>query len=338
MVGLSPAANPDVQLLKDAGIQWLRMHVGFPFQDSVEGPPSDRFKRNLERLSGLSDAGFRLLGTTHGPGSSRYDPATKTTRWMNGMPEWAGTYNDDRYYQVVEAAAAEMARQTKGLVQYWQIANEPDIDIFRGPLSVEQMDRFLLAGGRGIRRGNPDARPGINLGGPNDDARALARRVYRIEDTPFDYVGIDGYFGSWQRGGPDNWPAFINEAQAMTGKPVIIAEWGYSSLQEGPIMDDPQRTKHYNQDVCRNKRWGKVWRTSHSPEEQAEYVRQCLRIFADHPHCVGNFFFRYGDTETCWQCGQPLCPAECAWGMTDVQGRPKPAYHALKESVRELFA
>jgi hypothetical protein len=312
--------------------------VGFPFADRVGGPLREGFERNLKHLRSLSDAGFKLLGTTHGPGSSRYDPQTKTTRWMNGMPEWAGTHDDDGYYDVVDAAAAEMARQTKGLVQYWQIANEPDIDIFRGPLSVEQMDRFLLAGGRGIKRGNAEAKPGVNLGGPNDEARALAKRVYRISDTPFDYVGIDGYFGSWQPGGPDNWPGFIDEAFDMTGKPVIIAEWGYSSLQEGPITDDPERTKRYNQSVCRRKKWGTVWRTSHTPQEQADYVSECVRIFAEHRHCIGNFFFRYGDTETCWQCGQPLCPAECAWGMVDTKGKPKPAYEALKKTVRKQFA
>lgn len=337
MIGLTPAGDFHPALVRDAGIRWLRVGVGFPFDDRVGGRLRESFVKGVGKLRSLHAQGFQLLCGTGSPGSYRYDAAKKQTTWQPSLPEWAGTHEEDRYYETLEASCAEMARQLRGVVSWWKISNEPDIDIFRGPLNDEQINRFLLAGARGILAGNPDAKCGINLGGPNDKARALAAAIYQINDSPFDFIGIDGYFGSWQRGGPENWPAFIDEAHAITGKPVIIAEWGYSSLQEGPIADDPERKKPYNQDVCKAKRWGKVWRERHTPEEQAEYVRACVPIFAEHPHCIGNFFFRYGDTETCWQCGQPLCPAECAWGMVAVDGTPKPAYHALREANAAAF-
>ena len=75
----------------------------------------------------------------------------------------------------------------------------------------------------------------------------------------------------------------------------------------------------------------------HNPEEQADYIRECMKIFAEHPAVIGEFFFRWSDTETCWQCGDPLCPAECAWGIVDVHGNPKPGYYALKESYEKYF-
>ncbi|HEV7298369.1 MAG TPA: hypothetical protein VGN72_03320 [Tepidisphaeraceae bacterium] len=337
MIGITPAGTPDYSILKAAGFQWMRVHLGLPFDEEVGGALRSGFTQGLERLGQHRDAGLRLMCSTPTPGSSRFDPQTKQTRWIPSLPEWAGSHREDRYYQVLEESCAEMARQSRGVVDYWQVSNEPDIDLFRGPLDDDAIARFLLTTARGVKRGNPDAQCGINLGGPNDKARALAKEVYHVSACPFDYVGIDGYFGSWQRGGPDSWPAYIDEAHAMTGRPVIVAEWGYSSLHEGPITDDPGRAKPYNQDVCRGKRWGKVWRQRHTPEEQADYVRECIGIFTDHPHCIGNFFFRYGDTETCWQCGQRLCPAECAWGMIDVAGQPKPAYYALKESIADAF-
>lgn len=337
MVGITPAGEANWDLVWDAGIRWLRMGVGFPFEDRVGGRLREGFSKQLDRLKRLADRGFRIMGDSPTPGSSRYDAQKKQTSWQSSMPSWAGSHEEDRYYEMLEASCVEMADRTKGICLYWQISNEPDIDIFRGPLNDEQIIRFLLASARGVKKGNPSAQCGINLGGPNDKAKMLARAIYRIEDSPFDYVGLDGYFGSWQRGGPTNWPAYIDEAHAITGKPVIINEWGYSSLQEGPITDDPERKKPYNQDVCRNKRWGKVWRERHSPEEQAEYLSECIRIFAEHPKVIGNFFFRYGDTPTCWQCGQPECPAECAWGMVDTAGNPKLAYHALKQANRTHF-
>ena len=107
---------------------------------------------------------------------------------------------------------------------------------------------------RGLKHGNPAAKPGINLGFMNEYAEWLLGELYRCEDSPFDYIGIDGYMGSWQEGGPDDWKWYIDKAYALTGKPVIINEWGYSTLQRGP-NPDPEAQRKYNQTVCRDKSW-----------------------------------------------------------------------------------
>ena len=129
----------------------------------------------------------------------------------------------------------------------------------------------------------------------------------------------------------------VHASSGTTGKPVIINEWGYSSLQWGEKLTDLERKNFYNQDVCRNKYWDKVWGKGHTPEAQAEYVIRCQEIFAQHPNVIGNFFFRWSDAETCWQCGEPDCPAECAWGCVDTHEHPKPAYWALKEGNQRYF-
>ncbi len=337
IVGISAPLKPDYKLIKEAGIEWLRVGFGFPYEDRIHGGYSERFKNGLKKALNLRDMGFRLLGTSPGPGSMRYDEKAKATIWKPGVPEWAGKPGSDGYYQVLEEACAEIAGKTRELVQLWQVANEPDIDIFRGPLSDGEMVRFLLTAARGIKRGNPEAKTGINLGFITDYSRWLMKEIYCIPDSPFDYIGIDGYFGSWQPGGPQDWLWYIDEVYEITKRPVLINEWGYSTLQSSPITDDPERKKHYNQIVCRNKAWNRVWKKEHSPGEQAEYIRECMEIFAEHPHVMGEFFFRWDDTPTCWQCGQPDCPAECAWGIVDVNGNPKPGYYALKKAIEELF-
>jgi hypothetical protein len=192
------------------------------------------------------------------------------------------------------------------------------------------MIAFLFAGARGVKRGNPNARAGINIGFLTDYSKMQIERLYGVPDTPFDYIGLDGYMGSWQPGGPEDWVTYIDNAVAFAGKPAIINEWGYSSLSRGAAADDPERKKHYNQEVCATMAWSHVWRTAHSLEEQAEYIGAALEIFAAHPQVIGNFFFKWSDDATCWQCGRAGCPAECAWGLVDVNGKPKPAYYAYK--------
>jgi hypothetical protein len=53
---------------------------------------------------------------------------------------------------------------------------------------------------------------------------------------------------------------------------------------------------------------------------------------------VGVFFYRWEDQERCWACGSPDCPMETRWGLVDLEGKPKPAYHAFKEGVERLLA
>lgn len=337
IIGITPAIdNPDFSLMRDLGVKWVRLGLGFPYGEK-RGEYSEEFLRSLEEVKRYKKEGFEILGGSAGPGSMRYDEKSKKTIWVPGVPEWMGNHDSEEFYKFLEEGCEDAARLTKDIIGMWQIANEPDIDIFRGPWSDVQNVRFLLTAARGVKRGNPAAKVGINLGFITDYSRWLLKELYTVEDTPFDYLGIDGYFGSWQPGGPESWTAYIDEVHEITGKPIIINEWGYSSLGSAPKLYDLELKEHYNQDVCKNKAWDKVWKKEHSKEEQAEYVKECLKIFGAHPAVIGNFFFRWSDTETCWQCGEPDCPAECAWGIVDPQQRPKPAFYALKEGLNELF-
>lgn len=337
IIGITPAIdNPDYKLMKELGIKWVRLELGFPFGEK-RGEYSEKFLKNLEEIRKYKEEGFEVLGSSLGPGSMRYDTEVGKTIWVSGVSEWMGSPESDIFYELLEEGCEEAARLTKGIFDIWQIANEPDIDIFRGLWSDEQNIRFLLTAANGVKKGNPEAKIGINLGFITDYSRWLLKQLYTIEDTPFDYLGIDGYFGSWQPGGPESWTSYIDEVYEITGKPIIINEWGYSSIGSTPKLYDIELKEHYNQDVCKNKAWDNVWKKEHSLEEQAQYVKKCLKIFAEHPAVIGNFFFRWSDTETCWQCGESDCPAECAWGIVDSKQIPKPAFYVLKETINELF-
>jgi hypothetical protein len=338
MVGLTPAFdNPNFKLMRDAGFEWVRQGYAFPFEDRIGGKLSEGFLRSEKLVDRFLNEGFHVLASFPGPGSMRYVPEAGKTVYHRAMPAWMGALDEDGYYAMLFEAARWLGDYTKDKITYWQIANEPDIDIFFGPLTREQNVRWLLTAARGVKAGNPKAQCGINLGFLNDYARFLMKEIYTIDDSPFDYLGIDGYMGSWQAGGPDTWHWYIDEVTALCGKPVIINEWGYSSLQWGEKQFDLELKNHYNQDVCRHKYWDKVWGKGHTSQAQAEYVVRCQKIFAEHPNVIGNFFFRWSDTDACWQCGESDCPAECAWGCVSADETPKPAYWALKEGNKKYF-
>ena len=337
MIGITPAHDsPDYKLMRDMGVQWVRQGYPFPFADE-KGTLSDAFKRADEAIERFRSEGFQILASFPGPGSMRYIPEAGKTVYYRAMPAYMGEPGEDRYHALLHEGAAFVGDYTKDKITWWQIANEPDIDIFYGPLSEQENIRYLLSAARGIQQGNPKAQCGINLGYINDYARMLMREIYAVPDSPFAYLGIDGYMGSWQVGGPHTWRGYIEETAKLSGKPIIINEWGFSSLQWGEKTTDLERKTHYNQEVCYHKHWQITWGKGHTPEEQARYISECLPIFAEHPAVIGNFFFRWSDTAYCWQCGEANCPAECAWGCVDEEQRPKPAYYALKNGLAELF-
>ena len=337
MIGITPAhGNPDFALMRGLGVKWVRQGYPFPFKDE-RGTLSERFLAVDKEIEKFRAEGFEILCSFTGPGSVRYVESEKKTVYQRAVPKYLGDPSEDNYHKLLYEAAAFTGEFTKGRITWWQIANEPDINIFSGPVTEKDNIRFLLNAANGVIKGNPDAKCGINLGYINDNARVLMREMYAVHNSPFAYLGIDGYMGSWQPGGPRTWIPYIEETAKLSGKPIIINEWGFSSLQWGEKYNDLERKNHYNQDVCREKYWSVTWGKGHTPEEQARYIGECLPIFAEHPDVIGNFFFRWSDTETCWQCGEADCPAECAWGCVDYNQKPKPAYYALKEGIKKYF-
>ena len=52
-------------------------------------------------------------------------------------------------------------------------------------------------------------------------------------------------------------------------------------------------------------------------------------------YCVGAVIYCWGDSESCYVCGQEECPVETGWGLVDNDGKPKPAYYAVQEAFAE---
>lgn len=335
MIGAVIHINWNDTLIQQAGIRWLRH--GFPWPWEEDGVTLRKaYLDRKEEARDLIRRGYHLFGTVCGIGSYRYNPQTHKTQWAHGTPAYIGGWDEDRYYEAIEKQAEFVVKDCADMVTYWQLSNEPDNRVFHGEMTYDQVKRFLISAANGAHRGNPHAKVGSNLAEIGEYSLNLAHDLCQAEGV-FDYIGLDGYLGSWAPGGPQEWKSRIDTVYAAAGKPVVINEWGYSTLESGP-NPDPEHKRYYNEIVCRDKEWKYHWGNRlHTEESQAEFIMQTMKVFREHPAVLGEFFFRWSDTETCWQCGDPLCPSECAWGIVDVNGKPKPGYYALKAAYEKYF-
>ncbi|MDR0533796.1 MAG: hypothetical protein LBH01_07565 [Verrucomicrobiales bacterium] len=330
-VAFEKLTEVDRQRLRAAGLNGLRTGTpGFSAEYFLtnRGQPADFF-HHRETMAKLREAGFRFIGITPGP---------------KDMPAIAGPAGSARYLDNYRKICMFLGQTYGDLIDYWQVANELDIWIFRDSLTLEQSAEFLKAGIRGLKDANHRSKVGINLtlfpsrpgevDGNTDrhEGVFLAKSIYEDPDLPVDYAGFDSYPGTWREGGPESWNDYLDAFHALTRKPILIQEFGYSSA--GDLMTCEEVTK--NNYPCQVKKWKHSWRGAHNPGTQADFISESYRIFAQKPFVIGAVYYRWNDQPTCWQCGQPDCPAETAWGLVDCQNRPKPSYYSIKSSL-ELY-
>lgn len=336
MMGVVAPGDPnDAPMMKEAGIEWVRLGSTVPFAGGPGSAVSDRYKRHREQLQEWADRGMKILCVTPGPGSKLWEPDQNGKLqlvWHRRLPEWFGKLGGEQCLTAYEETCAWLGEDLIGVVQAWQIGNELDWHQFAGPMNLREACDFIIVGTRGLKAANAAYLCGHN---PTGGTKSYFFYGRLFADGLMDYCGIDRYYGSWQPGGPEDWGPMLDELEELTQAPVIINEWGFSSA--GGVMTDQDRRK--GEITCSCHRWPHTWGPGHTPEGQAEFIRQAFDQFVEHRHqLMGQFYFRWADQATCWQCGKPDCPAETAWGLVDTNGNPKPSYHALKEGIARLRA
>jgi hypothetical protein len=335
-IGISAEPEADRSLLRGAGIGWMRFDFPFPFEDRHNGPLTQRYRKARAQAEALVRDGIGLLGITPLPGYGNWEPGPDgelRLTWHGFTPAYMGRPGSEEFTKGYHDLCGFLARDLKGIVPMWQILNEMEVPQFAGPLDLRQACDLVLACARGYKEVDPSLLLGANPAG-EIKAYYLYGYLYRNGD-PLDYCGADGYYGSWHPGGAETWDARIDELHAMTGKKVLLNEWGFSSVGGVASPEEHESGKH----VCALKKWHYTWGDGHTPESQAAYVRVVFDAIRKHRDVViGTFFYRLDDQPVCGQCHQPDCPAETGWGIVDASGKPKPAYHAFAEGAARLAA
>lgn len=326
-IGVASGFNNDkaFDMMRLAGINMIRSGApGYDISRFIQGEPqSDSLEEIKKRLRVVKERGFDLMGITPNPKdfpSSAGEPGTKT--FLNN------------YTRICR----DIGKQFSGLINYWQVANELDLPIFRGSMTVEQAADLLEAGISGLQQVSSDFKIGINItlfpmAPKEEDGEFLLKRLYRERKLNLAYAGLDSYPGTWIKGGAESFDYFLDKFHELSGKPVIIQEFGYSSV--GELMSAEEiKSGIY---PCKIRKWRFVWKKEHSRQEQADFIEECFKIFFKKDYLLGVIYFRWDDQERCWQCNRSDCPCETGWGLVDLNGDPKPSYHSFKKIVKELF-
>jgi len=331
---------PDYNHVKESGLEWVRWYVPFPWQDKLFGTPTEYYLKNKEHFRDMKRAGLKTMAFLPCIGSWRWDEAQKANVWQQSIPDWMGAVDTKEFLDHVTQACAWVVDDMGDLIDdLWQTSNEMDITTFRGNYTLDEAAHYMIAQARGIKEARPNALVGINPAHMQDEARYLFDQCYNFAGSPFNYAGIDGYYGSWAGHSVEHWIPVIDEIQRLTRRPVLISEWGYSS--GGKVIPKPD---DYVQNgditsVCDLKCWHNAYKgeSEHTEALQAEYLEIGLKLFATYPDLLGNFVFCWKDGATCYHCGQSECPAECFWGVVHQDESPKPAYYVIQQMAKEYY-
>ena len=217
-------ADPDYDLLKDANIGWFRDDIPFPYDKN--GNLSQSYISWKEYAMGYVNQGIKIFGVTPYPddyieyGLDPRDPASK-----EGIQDIARFYVED----------------LRGIVGAFQITNEMGVDRFTYPLEMDEARDFIAMQLEAMYPVKGDILVGYNL-----TAQSLIPKVLPLMMRKYhkycDYVGMDIYMGCFEPvlKNADQFEAVLKLIRLLTGKPVILCEFGYIGL--GEPKSDAEKT------------------------------------------------------------------------------------------------
>ncbi len=218
--------SSDREGLLEAGLTWVRRDIPYPYDS--EGNETPSFKSYRECCEYHAEKGIYTVGIT--PYPSAFIAAGIDVRTKEGL-------------DLAAEVCAKMAKALKASVRCWQITNEMHVPHFRAPLTTAQSAEFVIACAKGIRNGDPDGCVGHNS--CNGEWREKYCRYIEESIGGSDYIGLDCYAGTWGDGNVDTYSREIDLFYEALGIPVILMEFGYSSLGRYVPDTAPEIQKYF---------------------------------------------------------------------------------------------
>lgn len=359
-------ADPQYDLLNEAGIEWFRDDIPFPF--NADGTISEHYKNWKKESEEFVKNGVKIFGITPYPddyiayGLDPRDPASR-----EGIQEIARFYMND----------------LRDIVGAFQITNEMGIDRFTLPLTLDEAAEFIGMQLEAMYPIREDIIIGYNLGGLSIISLPFKMMKYH---KYCDYVGLDMYLGCFEPvlKNVNQYFVILDFVRRVTNKPVIMCEFGYigygepkteaektailqkygynseadarkdidnfinnlpRSMKEEIIEDYSDRTpderaslifdgEYSNHLYCELAEGTGLYGFAHTPEGQADFYEYLIPRIMEVDYVIGAFVYCWGDSDSCYVCGQTDCPVETGWGLVDGVGNPKPSYYAVKEAFK----
>ena len=209
-------AEPDYDLIKDANIGWFRDDIPFPYDK--DGNLSQSYISWKEYVKGYVEEGIKIFAITPYP---------------DDFIEYGLDPRDPANREAIQDIARFYVEDLRGIVGAFQITNEMGVDRFTYPLEMDEAAEFI-----GMQLEAMYPIKGDILVGYNLTAQSLFPKTLPLMMRDYhqycDYVGMDIYMGCFEPvlKNADQFVTVLKLIRQLTGKPVILCEFGYISLGE----------------------------------------------------------------------------------------------------------
>ena len=225
----------NIQLLADAGIQWIRLDAHWVFVEEKEGIYDEIFLTRVDNTIKWAE-----------------ENGIKVYLQIGGQPQWASTHPEESdFWAYGTTRKAEfkkyvryMTERYKGRIKYWEVGNEVDWVFWKDSLS-DYAD-YLKTAAKIIRKTDSENRiliasfafNGTHVWEPKNGAEENAlRRLYQLGIRPyFDILGIHFYplnttNGLYEAVSAINQAVTVMREFSDGDKPVWMTETGYCSIR-----------------------------------------------------------------------------------------------------------
>ena len=201
--------SDDYAMLKDAGLDWVRFDIPYPY--NKDGSINAAYTAFKNRAQGFAEQGIKVLAITPYPkyyfNIGGFDPSAEE--------------NAERTKEI----AVFLLNDLRSVIGGLQISNEMGVASFTMPLTLEQAAKFVGIQAQAISEIKGDLLVGYNSAGVYEELHRLMQPY-----LPYmDYVGIDLYYGTLSNGSLQDYVSDIRKVNELTGKPVMLTEFGYAS-------------------------------------------------------------------------------------------------------------
>lgn len=357
--------NEKYDMLKDAGLNWVRFDIPFPFDS--KGELTQAYINFKARCRGYADNGMKVFAVTP------YPKEYVSTGGFNPV-------STEENIKKTKEIAVFLYNDLKDITGGFQITNEMGLATFMYPLTLEEAATFIGVQLEAIdeaKKANNDTFM-IGYNQANVPASKTLNELLKPYLQYCDYVGIDLYIGVQTNDKASDYSNRIKKLYRQVCKPIIVTEfgfwseagsktdeekkeilayYGYSSEEEAiadgenfikklPVQfqntlfyEFPGQEEQWAELVfskCSGHFYGQtsdktLENVGFTPEGQAEYFRLVITEMQKLNCVAGMIIYCCQDMSICWTCGQKWCPYETKWGIFNLDGTPKPAYYAVKE-------
>ncbi len=196
--------------IKDANIEWVRIDIPFPFDENWQ--PSASYEKFKAWCKMYNDNGIKVMAVTPYP-----------WEYFNRGLDVRTPEGEKKLREVTRIIINDF----QGLAGGLQITNEMGIPHFTLPLeNLDEASRYIGIQLEEMYPLKNNILLWYNCAGTGADLHFRMEPYWKY----CDYIGVDIYMGCFFPGFMWCFDALINYIYAMSGKPIILMEFGYTSL------------------------------------------------------------------------------------------------------------